>query len=78
MDGIQVVGVKSEQAEIVIAKPSEMNILVPTDSGHFVSLLFILVYVVCCVWADNYFTILVCLLFIPCLTTLLVLQITLK
>jgi hypothetical protein len=70
--------VKSEQAEIVTAKPSEMNILVPTDSGHFVSLLFILVYVVCCVWDDNYFTILVCLLFTPCLTTLLVLQISLK
>jgi hypothetical protein len=70
--------VKSEQAEIVTAKPSEMNILVPTDSGHFVSLLFILVYVFCCVWDDNYFTILVCLLFTPCLTTLFVLQITLK
>ena len=63
-DGIQVVGVKSEQASIVIAKPSEMNILVPTDSGDFVSLLFILVYVVCCVWADNYFTILVYCLFL--------------
>ena len=70
---------KSEQAEIITAKPSEMNILAPTaDSGDFVSLLFILVYVVCCVWADNYFTILVCLLFTPCLTTLFVLQITLK
>ena len=36
---------KSEQAEIITAKPSEMNILVPTDSGDFVSLLFILVVV---------------------------------
>jgi hypothetical protein len=63
-DGIQVVGVKSEQASIVIAKPSEMNILVPTHIEDFVSLLFILVYVVCCVWADNYFTILVYCLFL--------------
>jgi hypothetical protein len=37
--------VKSKQAEIVTAKSSEMNILVPTDSGDFVSLLFILVVV---------------------------------
>ena len=53
-DVIQVVGV---QAEIVTAKSSEMNVLVPTDSGHFVSLLFIQVVVVCCVWDDNYFII---------------------
>ena len=43
-DGIQVyLSEKSKQAEIVTAKSSEMNILVPGADGDFVSLHFMLV-----------------------------------
>ena len=50
-DGIQVyLSEKSKQAEIVTAKSSEMNILVPGADGDFVSLHFMLV---ACFSAEN-------------------------